>query len=552
MRGLSVAAGVAIAISSLGCTKARPLVNDPRACPNWQDQIGSLFQERCSRCHSLSDAGQPEGGYDITSYNLALGTAGNPVVIAGSISSKLLSVLDPAAATGPHVGMNDVYALARKWVVDCRATFLNQANSVHTAGVMDPTQPDFHGRPVLDSNFDLGLCQKCHGKDLSGGASGVACSACHEGGGAKACGACHGYPPASGAHAAHAGGGVLIKQIACSACHPNQRSSEGHAVAVDGSLRTGPAQVTLSGLAAVTPAYGKRSAPPAWDPSRHTCSDVYCHGATSTDSAAVTTVPSWDASPRSAAQTCTFCHGIPPNGAGGTRCATCHRSVVDEQTPPRLINASLHLNGTVDFADANTPCHTCHGSASSIAPPPDLQGNSDPTSRGVGQHERHLTSPRLGIRGPIQCSECHQVPSDVLSPGHFGAGHTPGASANPAVFPAVTGSGALARSQSASPRWQSDSLTCVDVYCHGGGEPLNVDKTVGLLQTPSWVAPDSGACGTACHGIPPAFSGHPSGITRAGCVSCHAKTIDADGNLVFSSASGSQTTTHMNGVFDGN
>jgi predicted CxxxxCH...CXXCH cytochrome family protein len=551
-RSLWFAAGLAVAISSLGCTKARSLANDPRACPDWQDQIGPLFQEKCSQCHSPGDGGPAQGGYDVTTYNLALGTGTAPDVVAGNINSKLLSVLDPTTATGPHAGMDDVYTLARTWVVDCRATFLNQATSVHTAGVLDPTQPDFHGRAVLDSNYSLGLCQSCHSKDLSGGASGVSCLACHQGGGAKACGACHAYPPTTGAHTIHSAGGVLAKRFACSTCHPDHKSPEDHAFTANGLLRTGPGQVALSGLAALTPGNGKRAAPPTWDPTRRTCSDVYCHGASSSDSAAVTTAPSWDASPRSASQTCTFCHGLPPNGAGGTRCATCHRNVVDAQLPPRLLNTSLHLNGTVDFADANTPCNTCHGSADSIAPPPDLQGSSDPSAKGVGQHQRHLSSPQLGIRGAIQCSECHQVPGDVLGPGHFGPGHAPGTIAGAVVFPNVAGSGALARAQSASPEWKPDSLTCVAVYCHGGGEPLNIDRTVGLLQTPSWVSPDSGACGSTCHGIPPLFSGHPTGITRTGCVSCHAKTIDAGGNIVFNGAPGSQTTTHMNGVFDGN
>jgi predicted CxxxxCH...CXXCH cytochrome family protein len=136
---------------------------------------------------------------------------------------------------------------------------------------------------------------------------------------------------------------------------------------------------------------------------------------------------------------------------------------------------------------------------------------------GVGQHQRHLTAPVLGIRGPIQCSECHQVPANVLSPGHFGQGHVPGAAVGATVFPNVTGSGTLARAQSASPKWNPDTTTCSGAYCHGGGEPLNTDKTPGLMQTPNWVSPDSGACGTACHGIPPQFSGHPTGIARTGC-----------------------------------
>jgi predicted CxxxxCH...CXXCH cytochrome family protein len=119
------------------------------------------------------------------------------------------------------------------------------------------------------------------------------------------------------------------------------------------------------------------------------------------------------------------------------------------------------------------------------------------------------------------------------------------------VFPNVAGSGTLARAQSALPKWDPASTTCSGAYCHGGGEPLNTDKTAGIQQTPNWVLADSGACGTSCHGIPPQFSGHPTGVTRTGCVACHAKTIDASGNIVFTGAAGAQSTTHMNGAFDG-
>jgi predicted CxxxxCH...CXXCH cytochrome family protein len=441
-----------------------------------------------------------------------------------------------------------------------KARLLEEEAPVHTAGVLDPNQPDFHGTLLLNSNFNFGLCQTCHGQDFKGGTAGVSCLTCHQGSGGiqpgvmnsdgtPACGACHGATPASGKHKVHVDGGLLATKFVCSTCHPDHKSAQDHAFASDGSLRTGPAQVSLTGLAALSPADGTRVGPPTWDPSGRTCSNVYCHGATFADSAAVTNGPSWDAPPRPATQTCTFCHGLPPNGAGGTGCSNCHRSVVDAQS--NLINPSLHLNGTVDFADPNTPCNTCHGSASSAAPPPDLQGNSAPSAVGVGQHQRHLTAPVLGIRGPIQCSECHQVPANVLSPGHFGQGHAPGAVVGAAVFPNVTGSGTLARAQSASPKWNPDSTTCSGAYCHGGGEPLNTDKTPGLLQTPNWGQPDSGACGVTCHGIPPQFAGHPTGIARTGCVGCHASTIDATGNIIFTGPPGAQSTTHMNGVFDG-
>jgi predicted CxxxxCH...CXXCH cytochrome family protein len=437
-----------------------------------------------------------------------------------------------------------------------KARLLEEAAPRHTAGVLDPNQPDFHGTLLLNAGFNLGLCQTCHGKDLNGGpadggTAGVSCFSCHQLGLMKpewACGACHSYPPSTGRHGIHAARGALAKSFACSTCHPDHQSGQDHAFASDGSLRTGHAQVSLTGLAALSPADGTRVGPPTWDPSGRTCSNVYCHGATYPDSAAVTNSPSWDAAPsRPATQTCTFCHGLPPNGAGGTSCSNCHRSVVDAQS--NLINPSLHLNGTVDFADANTPCNTCHGSPNSPAPPPDLRGNSAPSAVGVGQHQLHLTASPL--RGPIQCSECHQVPTNVLSSGHFGQGHALGAVVGAAVFPNVTGSGTLARAQSASPKWNPDSTTCLGAYCHGGGEPLNTDKTPGLMQTPNWVLADSGACGATCHGIPPQFSGHPTGIARTGCVGCHASTIDATGNIIFTGPPGAQSTTHMNGVFDG-
>jgi predicted CxxxxCH...CXXCH cytochrome family protein len=558
-----LAIAAAVAVSILGCAKARPLVNDLRTCPDWQNDIRPLFQEKCSECHSSGDAGQPKGGYDTTTYNLALGTGTRPDVVAGDANSTLLSVLSPATASDPHTGMSDVYAQVRIWVVDCRASYLEEATSVHTAGVLNPAQADFHGTIVLKSNFDFRVCQKCHGDDFAGGAAKVSCLSCHQGSGGlppgvmsapgkPACAACHASTPSSGKHKSHVDGGLLAKQFACSTCHPDhQRELDplAHAFASDNSLRTGPALVSLTGLAAFTPADGTRAGPPAWDPSGRTCRNVYCHGATFADPAAVTNNPRWDATPRPATQTCTFCHGLPPNGAGGTRCSNCHHNVVDAQA--NLVSTTLHLNGTVDFADANTPCNTCHGSASSLAPPPDLQGNSAASAVGVGQHQRHVTAPVLGIRGPIQCSECHQVPANPLSPGHFGAGHAPGTVAMATVFPNPADSGTLARAQSASPTWNHNSTTCSGAYCHGGGEPLNTDKTAGLQQTPNWVSPDSGACGTACHGIPPQFSGHPTGVTRTGCVACHAKTIDASGNIVFTGPSGAQSTTHMNGGFDG-
>jgi len=91
--------------------------------------------------------------------------------------------------------------------------------------------------------------------------AGVSCFSCHKLGLMKpewACGACHSYPPSTGRHGIHAAGGALAKSFACSTCHPDHQSGQDHAFASDGSLRTGHAQVSLTGLAALSPADGTR------------------------------------------------------------------------------------------------------------------------------------------------------------------------------------------------------------------------------------------------------------------------------------------------------
>ena len=544
----SLAALAATMLFSWGCAKARPIVDDPRACPNWLDAIGPTFDTTCSSCHGPSNSGGPAGGYDTTSYRAALGATASPVVVAGSSSSRLLQVLDPTLAQAPHntSAISAQFAQIQTWVVSCDARYLDPQKSVHSGGVLNPAQPDFHGALVVASG--VAVCQNCHGQDLAGGAAGVSCLSCHSGGllnpdGTLSCGACHGNPPTTGAHLAHTTAGFLGKSYACSTCHPSHTTAADHAYDSQGVLRT-QATVTLGGLAGTTPASGTRAGPPTWDAASQTCKNVYCHGATFADTAAVTNSPSWTMQ-RTSAQSCTFCHGAPPNGALGTRCWNCHQKVIDDQG--NLLDKDSHLNGAIELADSTATCSTCHG----YPPPPDLGGNTTVSSLGVGLHQRHVNA-TSGWSLPIDCSECHRVQGSATTADHFGGGHVAGATGLASVFPAVDGSGTLARTDGATPQWDLSTATCSKVYCHGAGTFLKNDITPSLVQSPTWTSTAAPSpCGRSCHGFPPLMtSGVHTSAAMTNCNGCHSGTVDASGAIIITGAPGSQTTNHMNGVLN--
>lgn len=58
-------------------------------------------------------------------------------------------------------------------------------------------------------------------------------------------------------------------------------------------------------------------------------------------------------------------------------------------------------------------CSSCHGSSDSPAPPRDLEGQSDPTRRGVGAHRAHLRASHR-LSKPVACASC--VPPDRVAP----------------------------------------------------------------------------------------------------------------------------------------
>ena len=65
------------------------------------------------------------------------------------------------------------------------------------------------------------------------------------------------------------------------------------------------------------------------------------------------------------------------------------------------------------------------------------------------------------------------------------------------------------------PTYEATTGTCSNVYCHGYG-------MVEAPTDPVWSDPSFGDCGS-CHGIGPAYAGHP---TSPACSGCHGATSD--------------------------
>lgn len=322
----------------------------------------------------------------------------------------------------------------------------NVTGRVHPPGILDEESDHFHGKELARRDYDFSLCAKCHGDDFSGGAANASCLDCHTDG-PTACSTCHREDTERGAHAVH-----RTTMVECAECHtvPTSWDSEGH-IRRDGMADPRPAEVVFGARAALTgtPVFADG-----------TCSNVYCHGATS---------PRWDAP---VTGSCDTCHGAPPPSHFQDQCATCHPT------------GAPHVDGTVQIGRTNG-CDGCHGRGGNAAPPYDLAGNEFSTALGVGAHHAHLNAPSQ-LRAPLQCSECHAVPTSLLAAGHID-------SALPAeVLPGVA--------------WNRLTQTC-GTWCHGSAAPV-------------WTQTGGATCGT-CHGVPPATAAH-AGVTGVQmCAGCH-------------------------------
>lgn len=539
------AALLVVVLVAAGCGEARSTALSPSQCATWQDTVGPRLRERCGGCHG---GPTPAAGYDVGTYlgTLAADEQGVARALPGEAGSRLLAVLDPVSADANHRPFVGLRAELTTWVVPCRLAY--QRQGVHPPGILDPADPDFHGRAARARSYDLSPCAGCHGEDFAGGRARKSCRTCHADG-PYGCTTCHDNPPRSGAHAVHLEGTTASRPLGCVECHrvPERWDTPGHVLRADGSLEPRGAQVVFEGLAAASIAPDHRAGPAAYDTTARRCDNVYCHGDTFGDAHASRPRPRWTAPAAGAAPDCGGCHGAPPAGHGSSRCIDCHRRVTSDGQ--RITDRRLHLDGRLSLGDDQGSCASCHFGPAASAPDPLLAGTAAADAPAIaGAHAAHLGAPS-GLRGPMTCGDCHLVPRALLDPGHID-------SQPPAeVFPGSTAFASIALADGAAPRWSRGDLTCAAVYCHGGGRRLSQDRAPTLHQTPSWTGDHLEVRCGACHGIPPTTAiddhgtPHPaSSLDR--CYQCHPNTIDAFGAILVNGPPGARVSYHINGRVD--
>lgn len=215
-------------------------------------------------------------------------------------------------------------------------------------------------------------------------------------------------------------------------------------------------------------------------------------------------------------QDCRSCHGSELEGAAGPSCDSCHSTEPGQERAWR------------------TDCTFCHGDRAEgiAAPPRDIDGTTLRELISFRAHREHVSERN---HAPYDCSQCHEKPTNVLSPGHIFDDPTPGRAE-------VRFEGGLS-----AQGVYLGSGQCSDLYCHGNGRagsPGALGSYGHDLERPS--------C-TRCH--PGASSGRDGWARMSGeheehlregfgCIECHAGTVGADGQTIIG------PELHVNGRID--
>ena len=302
--------------------------------------------------------------------------------------------------------------------------------------------------------------------------------------------------PGVGAHAIHLNPSSSHGAVACRECHvvPERTDSPGHA---DDER---PAEIVFGTLAK------SGGMDPTYDVIARRCSDSWCHRGAD----AVWTEP------RSTAQACGSCHGLPPAPPHpqSEACSSCHGEVIDDER--RFVAPERHVDGRVDFSSGD--CGSCHGDDGSPAPPVDLAGNTEVTAIGVGAHRVHLAGGDFSRA--LECGECHVVPESVEEPAHADG------------LPAEVVFSGVARAHDRAPLWDRETTSCTESFCH-------TPSPLATHPSPSWIESGGLSC-TDCHGLPPPAP-HPQ---LSDCARCHGSVVAGDQRTILA------RDRHVDGVAD--
>ncbi len=326
--------------------------------------------------------------------------------------------------------------------------------------------------------------------------------------------------PAVGAHQQHLASSTWHRDVQCSDCHVVPASSL-HSNGVD--------DVDFGAIAATG------GTTPAWDSTAVTCNAVYCHGATLPAANAGGTTkksPVWTTVNGTFDSCGASCHTNPPGGThpASTACANCHTDVIQSYDPNQKTavwnDRALHIDGKVEVKALT--CTSCHGNAATADPAPPLGTNGETltSQAAVGAHQNHLAA--SGWHRDVLCNDCHTVPTSMT--------HTNG------ILDIVWGT--VATASGAAPTFDSATLTCNAVYCHGTTLPA-ANAGGATQKSPVWTTVNGTyqACGASCHTNPPGGT-HPQSTA---CASCHGQVI-ASYDPATKTAVWADKSLHVDGV----
>lgn len=219
-------------------------------------------------------------------------------------------------------------------------------------------------------------------------------------------------------------------------------------------------------------------------------------------------------------------HGLDANQAS-LDCQSCHGA--DLQGSGAAVSCDLCHTPTQPLA-WRSDCTFCHGGTENEtgAPPQLIDNGTDQVGNPFPLHDRHVSSV---LTSNVDCQQCHQRVSDVLTEGH--------------MFDGTAGQAEVDFAGGVSPQGQFNAETgCSNTYCHGGGR---VDDGVVTIN-------DGAMTCSSCHAgnatDPDADLDAMSGFHRlhvkdagnpATCNECHSTTT-ADSSSILDPA------LHINGL----
>lgn len=203
-------------------------------------------------------------------------------------------------------------------------------------------------------------------------------------------------------------------------------------------------------------------------------------------------------------------------------CQNCHaKDYSGGYISPTCLDCHTYLGGPEN-------CTTCHGSPTSNAPPTDLNGNTSTSERGVGAHQIHLKGGVIGRN--LTCTECHNVPGSVYTPGHVDSELPAEVLMNSTRANLITNEPNTTQYDPTldlfvpSPSYNPNDLTCANTYCHGYFKNGNTDNK------PVWNEPSTSQCGS-CHGngshpLPKTLAQGGSHPSNSNCEICHGEVVN--------------------------